>query len=120
MTGREKSRDTGGRNYHVLPDTLAGHGSFRTYTKRIGKQEQENCVYCGETDTVEHTIFMCDRWERIRQGAWNGLGVNITADEIGEQIVANEEKWRIITNMIRKIMSQKETEERLLQRIPNP
>lgn len=35
---------------------LTGHVFFRTYVHKIGKVEDEKCMYYGEEDKPEHTI----------------------------------------------------------------
>lgn len=52
---------------YFLTQAMTGHGSFKTYTFRIGKSQDEACEYCGEKDTPAHTIFTCERWGVDRQ-----------------------------------------------------
>nr|CAH7733305.1 unnamed protein product [Callosobruchus chinensis] len=54
---------------YFLTQALSRHGPFRTYRKRIGKIEDAKCLHCDAEDTVEHTIFQCDRWMQYRQNA---------------------------------------------------
>lgn len=46
---------------------FSGHGSFKTFTKKIGKSNSDLCYYCNITDDPEHTIMLCPRWELIRR-----------------------------------------------------
>ncbi|KAF2902778.1 hypothetical protein ILUMI_03406 [Ignelater luminosus] len=60
----DKARSGG----YWLSQALTGHGSFRQYLKRIGKEEDDACAYSGDTDTAEHTLFERLRLHRTRQG----------------------------------------------------
>lgn len=51
------------KTHKYLTQALKGHGSFKKYTKLIGKEEDYTCVYCGEVHTAEHTVFHCTRRE---------------------------------------------------------
>ena len=63
MIGRER------RVFKYTFQVLTGHGSFGTYLKRIGKIELSAYWYCeeGVEENVEHTIFECDKWARVRE-----------------------------------------------------
>lgn len=36
----------------------------------MGKERDDRCEYCGEVDTVKHTMFKCIRWDIIRDKVW--------------------------------------------------
>lgn len=57
------NRKHGTLNYFIT-QTLTGHGCFKSYLHRFKRAEDDVCAYCQDTDTVEHTVFMCNRWER--------------------------------------------------------
>lgn len=99
------------RTDFYMTQFLSGHGAFRTYTKRLGKTD-DICVYCNETDDVEHTIFQCPRWDIERTEANENCGLKLTADNIIHTMIGSREKWDVIHTMIRTIMSKKEKEER--------
>lgn len=41
---------------------LSGYAkAFRTYTLRIKKTNNDICIYYGEQDTAEHTVFACHK-----------------------------------------------------------
>lgn len=42
-------------DYH-LTQALIGYGSFRSLTESFGFTDDENCIYCDEIDTTEHTL----------------------------------------------------------------
>jgi hypothetical protein len=52
-------------DYH-LTQALTGHGCFATFLRRIGKEQDDRCWYCGDTDDVEHTLFVCEEWDGER------------------------------------------------------
>ncbi|KAJ8912033.1 hypothetical protein NQ315_000526 [Exocentrus adspersus] len=54
-------------NYFFM-QALTGHESFTAYTHQISKTVNDRCRYCGDTDTLEHTLFSCIRCE-VRRGA---------------------------------------------------
>lgn len=97
---------------YFLTQFLTGHGSFRAYTRRIGRSEDDVCLYCDQTDTVEHTIFACRRWAAYRVG-WTDA---TNADSIVEEMMESRETWGLRADVIRRIMNEKEREERIWQR----
>ena len=105
--------------HHWLSQAITGHGSFRAYTKRFGKKSREDCMYCGEADTAEHTLFLCSRWEIQRQTAHNAIDWNendaLTPENLIGHMIRNEQNWKILHKMIEKIMMTKNEEERRRQ-----
>nr|CAH7729394.1 unnamed protein product [Callosobruchus chinensis] len=97
---------------YFLTQALSGHGPFRAYRHRVGRTDVEDCRHCTEVDTVEHTLFVCARWQSYRQVAEEELSENITADNMVQIMMTGEAKWRTVHTMVRKILSAKETEER--------
>lgn len=101
---------------YFTAQVLTGHGSFKQYTKRIGKTADAVCVYCGEEeDTVEHTIFACPRWEEERRQAATNVGNHISVENLVPIMVTKREDWRTMRNMFKNIMSKKEVDERAQQ-----
>lgn len=99
------------RTDYYMTQFLSGHGSFRTYTKRLGKTD-DVCIYCNATDDAEHTIFHCPRWDIMRTVTNENCGLKLTFNNIVDTMVSSNEKWIEIHNMIRNVMSTKEIEER--------
>lgn len=97
-----------------LTQFLTGHGSFRTFTFRIGKATDENCVYCGAVDTPAHTIFECPRWRVERLECEIGFRRRIDSQNIINLMMNSESMWRKMHSLIRNIMKKKEREERNL------
>lgn len=103
------------RTDYFLTQALSGHGVFRAYAKRFNKDSADHCIYCGEIDTAEHTIFHCSRWNSLRTGATVETGLEIGVDNLVTVMISSESNWNIIHRMIAGIMKTKETEERARQ-----
>lgn len=131
---REWETETHGRwTYHLIPDIrewvkcnhknlsyyttqfLTGHGCFKTYTHRIGKEESEICAYCEEIDDIEHTFCKCRRWEEIRRDAHKEISFQ-NCKELLISMMTNRKMWRVGENMIKGILEIKEEEERKRQK----
>ena len=89
---------------------------FRAYAKRFKKDDTDNCIYCQQIDTVEHTIFVCSKWEQSRNETYQKLGHELTPDNIIETMIENEGNWKEVHKLIRNIMSNKEKDELRRQR----
>ncbi|KAH0999122.1 hypothetical protein HUJ04_001339, partial [Dendroctonus ponderosae] len=100
-------------DYYVT-QALSGHGSFKAYTKKIGKTD-DICMYCHDIDTAEHTVFICERWENYRNTAILQLGHALTKENLIETMIESEEASNVVHDMLRKIMTAKEDEERIAQ-----
>lgn len=103
-------------NYQIT-QFLSGHGSFRSYTFRIGKAANALCIYCGLRDTPEHTIIKCDRWIVERANLEIELGEEIETVSIINKMISNKQKWNKIAAFITIVMRQKEIEERREQNV---
>lgn len=100
---------------YFLTQVLTGHGSFKVYTKRIGKTEDDNCEYCGQVDTVAHTLFECGRWQLERRQTNQDIGMTLTTQNMIPTMIEDRKNWDLIHSFVRKIMKEKETEERQFQ-----
>lgn len=94
---------------------LTGHGSFGSYTRRIGKTLDDRCMYCGAADTAEHTVMECPRFgaERVAMGVQ--CGVEVDADNIVDITLMGKEEWEATMGMVHVIMERKEMEARTAQ-----
>ena len=64
--GRWLSKPPLSLTYH-LTQALSGHGCFRRYLHDRDGADDSYCCYCmNPDDTVEHTLFVCPRWEDER------------------------------------------------------
>lgn len=103
---------------YYLTQVLSGHGCFGEYLCRIGKAGSEECMYCGESDTPEHTLFACNRWRDERMAGEAEIGHILNADNVVEIMLHAERNWRIVEKMIMNIMRIKENDDREIG--PNP
>ncbi|KAH1006905.1 hypothetical protein HUJ05_007592 [Dendroctonus ponderosae] len=55
-----------GETDYFITQAITGYGIFGTYLKTIKKQPNDDCWYCSQRDTPEHTIFDCERFCSIR------------------------------------------------------
>lgn len=102
-------------DYHIT-QFISGHGFFRTYSKRMGKAESENCIYCGEIDTPSHPIFTCPRWHIERQRIEIKIGAITSPENLMEKMLSTTKYWKEGHNFIKSIIYAKEKEERDRQR----
>jgi hypothetical protein len=100
-----------------MTQCLTGHGVFYAYLKRIGKVTTDQCIYCSEEDTAEHTIFWCPRWSAERDALKEEL--QLAEFPLPENMVATMLKsvmeWESFSRLFEAIMSQKESDERALK-----
>jgi hypothetical protein len=105
-------RKFGETSYH-LTQVLTEHGCFQAYLHRIGKVDNDRCVYCVEKDTPRHTIFECIKWNDIRSTTWEAIGRNsINPDKLVDTMSESSETWAALNKMICTIMKIKEADER--------
>lgn len=100
---------------YFITQVLTGHGVFRSYAKRMNKDAEDRCMYCGETDTVRHTVFICGRWDGVRSGTIVKVGGILSPENVIDLLTASNENWNLIHDMFKRIMKAKEREERLRQ-----
>nr|CAH7724716.1 unnamed protein product [Callosobruchus chinensis] len=84
---------------------------FSNLQEKIGKIEDAKCLHCDVEDTVEHTIFHCDRWMQYRQNA-GSVVVGMSPENMVAVMLSSKEAWMSIHEMDRKILSAKKSEER--------
>lgn len=104
-------REHGGITFR-LTQFLSGHGCFRSYLHRIGKSDTEECWYCGEPDTPEHTVLECDRWSVLRGRMEDSIGGTLSSENIVPVMLEGERQWNAVQSFIEDIMGEKEREER--------
>lgn len=94
-----------------LAQALTGHGVFGSYLYKIGKADNDECWFCGESDTAWHTLFSCRQFERARGVCEKKCGQKISVSNMETVMLKSEEGWEAIANMCRTIMKEKETTE---------
>ena len=100
---------------YYLTQFLTGHGSFVSYTKRIKKTEGDECWYCREEDSAEHTLD-CPRWYRNIAETEEVLGQRLNAENIVNVMLQNAKNWKAVHELIKYIMTTKEQDERERQK----
>lgn len=102
------------RTDYYLTQVLSGHGSFGSFTCKIQKTDTADCLYCGQFDTPEHTLFECIRWDQERQAILNTYpGLNI--DTLMQTMIDNKQNFMYIHRWIKELMDTKEKEDYVLK-----
>ncbi|XP_070062790.1 uncharacterized protein [Drosophila virilis] len=59
-----------GNTYFYLTQLLSGHGCFRSYLKRFGHDNTDECSWCGRgiKEDANHVIFECGRFRSEQTG----------------------------------------------------
>jgi hypothetical protein len=98
-------------DYH-LTQALTGHGCFATFLRRIGKEQDDRCWYCGGTDDVEHTLFVCEEWDGERLVLMKQTMHWPEKDNFAEIMLRSREDWEATASFVRCILIKKERRER--------
>lgn len=97
---------------YFLTQFLSGHGAFRSYVKRIGKTNEDLCLYCRQSDTPEHGVLHCPKWTALKAQLEVEVGQNIRAENIISVMISSKTKWDRISNYVREVVKSKEELER--------
>jgi hypothetical protein len=90
-----------------LSQILTGHGCFMAYFKRFNiSTTTDECPYCENTDTVEHTFFVCPRWNTQRELAEAKMG-RLEPENLVEKMLQSRENWKEIRKMSAEILTIK-------------
>lgn len=95
---------------YELAQFLTGHGNFGTYLKRFKILDDDKCIYCQQVDTVKHTFFECARWQQLRTGCWESLGVEVSETTIINEMLKDKKKWDCISGLITEIVAKKKVD----------
>lgn len=112
-----------------LSQALTGHGCFRYYLWSRKRASDPRYLYCQHPeDTVEFTLFHCPHWQQHRWAVGSFLnGRDPRPEDVADLLCgpsglpselreAAGRACRAFLNMIEAIMTQKEDDERRLQR----
>lgn len=94
---------------YYLTQILTGHGGFYAYLHRFSLSNTDECQYCHQVDTAEHTLFECDRWKEERKKIEEKVG-RITPENLIRKMLETEENWMHICKLAMIIMSNKRRE----------
>ncbi|KAI4470773.1 hypothetical protein MML48_1g05117 [Holotrichia oblita] len=86
----------------------------QTFLAKLGNKTEQLKQLVKE-NTAEHTVFECDKWCEARRIACVKIGYEITPETLIPLMLESAENWKAIQEMIRSIMSKKETDERFRQ-----
>ena len=109
-----RNRKHGEINYH-LTQLFTGHGIFRNYLKRFAVAETENCWYCEETDSPDHTFFKCRTSVNARRDLNTKMGQEINADNIVENMLKSKTNWSEIETYVTTILKKKIAKQKEMQ-----
>lgn len=107
-------REHGEIDYY-LSQIITGHGCFGHYLERFKLKTNDNCQYCGYSDTPKHTFFECEEFRGERINCNNKVEQTITPENVIHLMVKSKEHWDAIYMLIRNIIYKKEKDERDIQ-----
>lgn len=95
-----------------LTQVLSGHGCFRAFLNKIGREATLECHHCGAAvDDARYTLFACTSWAEERIEATRVLG---TFDRLSivEKMLTSKECWDTVCKFAFTVMLKKEYAER--------
>lgn len=104
-----------GRLTYNLTQFLSGHGCYGDYLEKKKKWVNDRCPYCNGADSPEHTIFLCDRWERKRAQAQAEAGFQFESKTLIKHMLDSEKSWSTVAGFIETVMAEKQIDERRRQ-----
>ncbi|KAI5747359.1 hypothetical protein M8J77_013857 [Diaphorina citri] len=100
---------------HWLTQMLSGHGIFQQYKYRFKLCSSSQCFYCDGTDDVEHTFFICNRWDRQRLELNGKLNTTVNVENLVEIMLVNPASWGYVDKFVTSILKQKQVDEQRLE-----
>ena len=98
---------------YYITQALTGHGIFRSYLKKIKKQETEECWYgCGEADTPQHCLFECARFQEDRRKLEEETGRRFQETADARPIMGDKATAEKLLSYLRSVMMEKDREEK--------
>ena len=91
------------RPNHYCTQVLTGHGNFRARLASLGLAENDDCSYCGGTDTAKHLLTECPEFEPQRVALMDIIG-NHEWPEAAHQLVATDEAFRVFTDFCKETL----------------
>lgn len=106
------TRRHGDINYH-LTQLLSGHGCFREYLYKYKHVDDPNCLYCeGRTESAEHVLMECVRFEEARHLIEQHTREPITPHGLVKYMLRSEGNWNNASLIIASIMQKVRQDER--------
>ena len=102
---------------YSMTQILSGHGCFGYYLHRMALRDSAACMYGDSaSDTAEHTLLKCKRWQQQRSELVQCLGVDgLTPQNIIPAMLSSEKEWNAVSGFVEAIMRTKEREAKLKQ-----
>jgi hypothetical protein len=97
---------------YYLTQALSGHGCFASFLLKIGKEETDGCWFCGDRDDPEHTLFVCERWDRERLLLMRKTAEWPTNENFVEILLRSQADWDATAEFTMAVLRGKEDEER--------
>ena len=91
------------RPNHYCTQFLTGHGKFRARLASLGLADNDDCSYCGGTDTAKHLLTECPEFEPQRVALMDIIG-NHEWPEAAHQLVATDEAFRVFTDFCKETL----------------
>lgn len=82
-------------------------GQDRGDNAEFEKRKTPSCIYCEETQNLEHTIFYCQRWRTAREVVQDNIGHKLTVGNLIGSMLRSEQDWDAIAAMITDLLQQK-------------
>lgn len=73
---------------------LTGHGSYGTFTKRIGKTQNDQYHTCHSKDDPEHMFLYCSSWVEKRSALERSIGSLPFIEERISMMIADKRVWK--------------------------
>ena len=99
------NRKHGEINFY-LSQILSGHGCFRSYLKRFGHEESDECTWCGRgmVEDAKHVFFDCGRFQEERSCLEASVGRSIGVDTLVDTMLESEGAWNLISSFAASVM----------------
>ena len=98
---------------HHLTQVLSGHGCFQAYLHKCKIVRNASCKFCAaSSDTADHTLFRCPRWETERMKAVKSLRSPVEPENFVRLMLRDEESWNTLAALVAYIMTDKLEKER--------
>ncbi|XP_070066753.1 uncharacterized protein [Drosophila virilis] len=99
-------RSSKGRWTHRLIPNLEAWISRKSYLKRFGHDNTDECSWCGSeiAEDANHIIFECGRFSVNRQGLEDNLRRPITVDNLFRNKLKTSQKWEATYTFAAEVM----------------
>lgn len=78
------------------------------------KMENDKCIFCRDSDSAEHAVFLCPRSAQYRRMV-GGTGRTLTADNFVDTALESNTNWRYTMRVVHKLVLKRERDMRTAQ-----